>query len=82
LPEIRLYITAYPSNFRLKAPSGDAGESLPRERSECFGYNNDFDNTTGINTSIAIGADSFPVISYQEASSPPFLITSCLLFII
>ena len=32
---------------------------------------NDFDNTTGINTSIAIGADSFPVISYQEASSPP-----------
>jgi len=31
---------------------------------------NDFANFTGINTSIAIGADSFPVISYQETSGP------------
>jgi len=31
---------------------------------------NDFDNTTGLNTSITIGADSFPVISYQEQSGP------------
>jgi len=31
---------------------------------------NDSDNFTGIHTSIAIGADSFPVISYQQTSGP------------
>jgi hypothetical protein len=31
---------------------------------------NDTDEATGIHTSIAIGADGFPVISYQESSGP------------
>ena len=31
---------------------------------------NDFDNNTGLNTSIVIGADSFPVISYQQQGGP------------
>ena len=36
-----------------KAPSGDAGESLPRERSECFGYDSDITTafTTGLTKS-------------------------------